>query len=243
MSAFSSLLQFLLKRVRQLLPVLFFIGGFAWDALTIGKKVAISDMLIFAAYLLLAGILMYQLAEPSSMVRRIGQRLLAWPWLQARLVSWPVADWPYWVLQFLFGSLLSALFILYFKSSSAGLAWVVTLVLGVLLVANEFLETEYRRFSLCWSMFGLCSILWCNFAFPYVFGSVHAIWFYLSTVIGAATTWLLYQRAPHHAGSIWPVWLIAGGLMLAYRADMIPPVPLVKLAVVVAYDVVKTPQG
>lgn len=243
MSVFSVLLQFLLKRFRQLLPVLFFIVGFAWDALTIGKKVALSDMLIFAGYLLLAGVLMYQLAEPSSTVRRIGQRMLAWHWLQARVSQWPVADWPYWVLQFLFGSLLSALFILYFKSASTGLAWVLTLLLGGLLVANEFLESEYRRLSLCWSMFGLCCILWCNFAFPYLFGSVHAAWFYLSSVIGAASAWLLYQRAPHHAGSIWPVWLIAGLLMLAYRADMIPPVPLVKQVVVVAYDVEKTPQG
>lgn len=239
----SSGLSRWLARSRMILPISFFIGGFVWDAITIGKKVAISDMAIFAGYLVLAAALMYQLAEPSSSVRRMGERLLSWPWLQRRSSSWTVQDWPYWILQFLFGSLLSALFILYFKSSSYGLAWVLTLVLGVLLVANEFMESEYRRLSLCWSMFGLCSILWCNFAFPFLFGSVHAIWFYLSTLLGATVTYVLYQRAPHHAGRIWPVWLIAGLLMLAYRADMIPPVPLVKQAVVVAYDLEKTPEG
>ncbi len=232
-----------LTRSRMALPIVFFVGGFVWDAITIGKKVALSDMVIFALYLVLAGLLMYQLAEPSSAVKKLGERLLSWSWLQPHLSRWAIQDWPYWILQFLFGSVLSALFILYFKSSSYGLAWVVTLVLGVLLVANEFMEGEYRRFSLCWSMFGLCAILWCNFAFPFLFGSVHAAWFYLSTLLGATTTYLLYQRAPHHAGRIWPVWLIAALLMLAYRADMIPPVPLVKQAVVVAYDLEKSPEG
>jgi hypothetical protein len=232
-----------LARTKTLLPICFFIGGFIWDAITIGKKVAMLDMITFALYLLIAAILMYQLAEPSSSIRRMGERLLSWQWVQKRVTSWPVHDWPYWILQFLFGSVLSALFILYFKSSSYGFAWILTLILGALLVANEFMESEYRRLSLCWSMFGLCSILWCNFAFPFLFGSVHAAWFYLSTVVGATITYVLYQRAPRHVGRIWPVWLIAGLLMLAYREDMIPPVPLVKQAVVVAYDLEKSSEG
>lgn len=242
-SAQPSLLARWLARTRMLLPISFFIGGFVWDAITIGKKVALLDMGIFALYLLLAAFLMYQLAAPTSSVRRIGEHVLRWQWLQKRVTSWPVQDWPYWILQFLFGSVLSALFILYFKSSSYGLAWVLTLLLGVLLVANEFLESEYRRLSLCWGMFGLCTILWCNFAFPFLFGSVHATWFYLSTLLGASLTYLLYRRAPQQSGRIWPVWLIAGGLMLAYQQDMIPPVPLVKQAVVVAYDLEKVPEG
>ncbi len=232
-----------LAHSRALLPILFFIGGFIWDAITLGKKVWFSDLVIFAGYLLLAAFIMYQLAAPWPLLKRWAQRLVDWAWLQQRASGWAVHDVPYWVLQFLFGSLLSALFILYFKSSSDGLAWVVTLVLGVLLVANEFMESEYRRFSLCWSMFGLCSILWCNFALPFVLGSVHAAWFYLSTLLGAGLTWLLYLRAPKHVGRIWPVAVIAALLMLAYREDMIPPVPLVKQAVVVAYALEKTPEG
>lgn len=242
-SCMPDFFQRLIANTSALLSVLFFVGGFVWDATTIGKQVVVSDIVIFAGYLLLAAVLMYQLAQPSMLVRTIGTYVLRWPWLQARVTNWPVADWPYWVLQFLFGSLLSALFILYFKSAGSGLAWAITVVLGVLVVANEFLESRYRRLTLCWSMFGLCAILWCNFAFPFLFGSVHAFWFYLSTLVGAGSTFVLYQRAPHHAGRIWPVGLIAGLLMLAYRADMIPPVPLVKQAIVVAYAVEKTPEG
>lgn len=242
-SRFHRWLARALAHGRTLLPILFFIAGFVWDAVTLGKRVWLSDLLIFAGYLALAAFLMYQLAAPWPFFKRWAQQLVNWAWLQQRATGWAVHDLPYWLLQFLFGSLLSALFILYFKSSSNGLTWGVTLLLGVLLVANEFMESEYRRFSLCWSMFGLCTILWCNFALPFVLGSVHAAWFYLSTVIGAGLTGLLYLRAPKHVGRIWPVGGMAALLMLAYRQDMIPPVPLVKQAVVVAYALEKTPEG
>lgn len=233
----------LVARIKLVIPITFFVGGFVWDAITIGHQVALSDLAIFAAYVLIAGWIMHQISSPSEKWARAEQAMMQRRWLASRLASWPLQDLPYWVLQFLFGSLLSALFILYFKSSSYGLAWLVTLVLGALLIANEFLESEYRRLTLCWSMFGFCTMLFFNFALPYLLGSVHAMWFYTSTLCGALASYLLYRHAPRHSGSIWPVWLLAGLLMLAYRADMIPPVPLVKQAVAVAYDIEKTPAG
>lgn len=242
-NSFQTAIQWLVKRAKLSLPILFFIGGFIWDAITIGHQVVMTDIAIFAVYVTLAGWIMHQLATPAEWWQRCRQRLGRWRWLDQKMSGWPMHDWPYWILQFLFGSLLSALFILYFKSSSDGLAWVLTLLLGIMLIANEFLESEYRRLTLCWSMFGLCSMLFFNFAFPYLLGSVHAVWFYLSTLVGVLASYALYRHAPRHSGSIWPVWLMGALLMLAYRFDMIPPVPLVKQAVVVAYAVEKTPQG
>ncbi len=231
------------NRLKRMLPVLFFVGGFAWDALTIGHRVMLTDIAIFSGYIVLAGWILHQLSTPATWWARLLACVSAWPWLSNKLSQWPIQDWPYWVLQFLFGSLLSALFILYFKSSSYGMAWMITLLLGVLLVANEFLESEYRRLTLCWSMFGLCTILLFNFALPYILGSVHAIWFYSSTMLGATASFVLYRHAPKHSGSIWPVGVLAVLLMVAYRADMIPPVPLVKQAVVVGYALDKQPEG
>lgn len=238
----SNILEFIKKfatLISRSAPALFFIGGFAWDALTIGHQVAGSDLLIFGAYLLFAAIIMYHLAQPWSWAHACVAGLNRFFMRFEKTKSWDVHDWPYFVIQFLFGSLLSALFILYFKSASYALAWWITLVLGVLLVANEFLESHYRRFTLCWGMFGLCAMLLLNFAFPFVLGSVHVAWFYLSTLAGAGATHYLYVRSPRHSGNIWPVWLMAVVLMLAYNADMIPPVPLVKRHVVVGYQVEK----
>ena len=214
-------------------PAVFFFAGFIWDALTIGRNVAATDLIIFAGYLFAAGLILFFISRPSFILADTAKLPVRLHWLYASRL-------PYFLLQFLFGSLLSALFILYFKSSSHWLAWVMSLLLAALLVANEFLENEYRRFTISWALFGLCAMLLFNFALPFLLGSVLSIWFYLSTILGAVLSYWLYTKTPNHLGSIWPVWLAAALLMLAYTIDMIPPVPLVKQEVVVAYALEKT---
>ena len=214
------------------LPAIFFFAGFIWDALTIGRNVAASDLIIFAGYLLGAALILFITSRPSF-------NLADETKLPSRLYVFVTSRWPYFLLQFLFGSLLSALFILYFKSSSHWLAWLMSLLLASLLVANEFLEDQYRRFTVSWALFGLCAMLLFNFALPFLLGSVLSIWFYLSTLLGAALAYWLYTKTPNHLGSIWPVSVIAGLLMLAYAVDMIPPVPLVKRDIAMAYAINK----
>jgi hypothetical protein len=75
---------------------------------------------------------------------------------------------PYLLLQFLFGGLFSALFILYFQSSSHLAAMLWSLGLGGLLVANEFIDGKYSRFTLTWALFGLCAMLLFNFLLPFM---------------------------------------------------------------------------
>ncbi len=222
-----------ISKLSDYLPAIFFFAGFIWDALTIGRNVAATDLIIFAGYLLAAALILFVTSRPSFILADESK-------LPNRLYILVTSRWPYFLLQFLFGSLLSALFILYFKSSSHWLAWLMSLLLAGLLVANEFLENQYRRFTVSWSLFGLCVMLLFNFALPFILGSVLSIWFYLSTLLGAALAYWLYTKTPNHLGSIWPVSVIAGLLMLAYAADMIPPVPLVKRDIAMAYAIEKT---
>lgn len=232
-------LQTLKHHVRKLadfFPVIFFFGGFVWDALTIGRNVMPLDLAIFAVYLFSAAAILYVIGRPSDVLADASKLPVK---LSAVLKKLHSPRLPYFLLQFLFGSLFSALFILYFKSSSHWLAWLMSLALAVLLVANEFLECEYKRFTLSWAMFGLCAMLLFNFALPFMLGSIHAIWFYLSTILGAGLAYWLYKKTPHHFGSITPVWIIAATLMFAYAVDMIPPVPLVKRDVAVGYALSK----
>ncbi len=245
----SPLVQKLSHHTRKLtdfFPVIFFFGGFVWDALTIGRSMVALDLAIFAAYLLSAAIILYVIGRPKQ---ALANEILAGEILadsEKPSAKFSVAlkklhspRLPYFLLQFLFGSLFSALFILYFKSSSHWLAWLTSLVLAMLLVANEFLESEYKRFTLSWAMFGLCAMLLFNFALPFMLGSMLSIWFYLSTLSGAGLAYWLYKKTPNHLGSITPVWIIAAVLMAAYTADMIPPVPLVKRDVAVGYALAK----
>ena len=237
--------QHLLK-LTDFWPVSFFFGGFLWDALTIGRHVAALDLLILALYLLAAAAILYVIGRPNITLVD-AEKLPAWlTKLTGNLYTrfsrsrfyWP--SFPYFMLQFLFGSMLSALFILYFKSASHWLAWLMSILLGVLLVANEYLEDKYRQLTISWAQFGFCAMLLFNFALPFLLGSIHAIWFYLSTVLGAGFAYWLYQKTPHHSGNIKPVGLIAIALMLAYTFDMIPPVPLVKRDMAVGYAITKT---
>ncbi len=226
------------RKLADFFPVIFFFGGFIWDALTIGRNVMASDLAIFTGYLFAAALILYLIGRPvdetAGPVTKPQIRLF--PFLK-KLHTPGLA---YFLLQFLFGSLFSALFILYFKSSSHWLAWLTSLMLGVLLVANEFLESEYKRFTLSWALFGLCAMLLFNFALPFMLGSIHAIWFYLSTLIGAGLAYWLYIMTPRHYGSIKPVGVIAAVLMFAYAVDMIPPVPLVKRDLAISYELYKT---
>ena len=233
------LLRNIFNRISKLgdyLPAVFFAAGFIWDALTIGRNVAATDLIIFAGYLLAAALILFITSRPSFILADHAQYKIKAP---TRIYTLVTSRWPYFLLQFLFGSLLSALFILYFKSSSHWLAWHMCLFLGALLVANEFLEDQYRRFTVSWTLFGLCAMLLFNFALPFILGSVLSVWFYLSTLLGAALAYWLYTKTPNHLGSIWPVSVIAGLLMLAYALDMIPPVPLVKRDIAMAYSIEK----
>jgi len=216
------------RKLADYFPAIFFFGGFLWDALTIGRNVTSLDLFIFTGYLISAAVILYLIGRPADTEAQHGSVIAVFKRLYTPRL-------PYFLLQFLFGSLFSALFILYFKSSSHWLAWFMSLALGVLLVANEFLESEYKRFTLSWAMFGLCAMLLFNFALPFLLGSIHSIWFYLSTLMGAGLAYWLYKKTPNHFGSIKPVGIIAAVLMFAYAIDMIPPVPLVKRDVAIAY--------
>jgi len=230
-----------LAKVREFFPAMFFFGGFAWDAFTIGHSVAAQDLCIFGAYLATAGLILYVIGRPSYILAD-STNLPNWLskiYIKLNLKKYHWPNFPYFLLQFIFGNLLSSLFILYFKSASHWLAWLMCLLLGAMLVGNEYLEDEYKRFTLSWALFGFCAMLLFNFALPFLIGSIQPIWFYLSTLMGLAAAHWLYKTTPNHFGSIKPVWLIAAGLMLAYAVDMIPPVPLVKRDIAVAYSLTK----
>jgi len=224
--------QFFKQKISHYFPALFFAGGFVWDGITVGRKVASSDLAIFAVYLFLAGLVLFLISRPAVVAGETEK-------FPKRFQAFITSKMPYAILQFLFGSLLSALFFLYFKSASHWLAWVLSALLGILLLSNEFLVDQYRRFTLSWALFGFCAMLLFNFALPFLLGSIWSVWFYLSTLLGAALAYFLYAKSPKQIGTIQPVSLIAALLMFAYSVDMIPPVPLVKRDMLVAYDIKK----
>ncbi len=158
----------------------------------------------------------------------------------AKALHWIRSEGPAFSMQFLFGSLFSALFIFYFLSSSYLPGFLVVLALLGLLIANEFLENHYHRFTLTWALFGVCAILYLNFAIPHVMGSIHPIWFYLSTAAGVGLVRGIKALTPKAKGSLWPLYGSALALVGLFLVNAIPPVPLVKKNLAICRNLEKT---
>ena len=226
-----------MKQLRRFYPLAAFFFGFVSDALTIGQRVTALDFWRLGAYLFGAAIFALWLSwrhlhdkTPPPPADQLRGKI-------ARLV-WQA---PYLIVQFFFGGIFSALFILYFKSSGHLGSWLTAAVLGGLLVANEFAGDRYgRRFTLTWALFALNAILLLNFVLPHLAGSLDRRWFYASTLAGVALAHVLRLVAPGRPGRILPAWGIAVTLLAAWNFGMIAPVPLVKRDMAVGHDFVRT---
>lgn len=226
----------LLAHAQRYYPVLAFFGGFLWDALTLGQKVKAMDFWRLGAFLLGAAVLAVWLARREYRAVVPPEAGDGWRGRFTGLV-WQA---PYLLLQFFFGGIFSALFILYFKSSGHLGTWLMALFLGGLLIGNEFVGERYgRRFTLTWGLFGLNAILLLNFVLPHLAGSLDSAWFYASTALGASLAHGLRWLSPGRPGRILPAWVVAAALVLAWNADMIAPVPLVKREVAVGQQFVQ----
>ena len=226
----------ILKLLRRFYPLAAFLCGFVWDALTIGQRVRVVDLWRLGAFLFGAGLLLLWLASRESRKALAPATGKGWRANLAEL-RWQA---PNLLLQFFFGGIFSALFILYFKSSGHLGSWLTAAFLGILLVGNEFAGKRYgRQFTLSWALFALNAILLFNFALPNAVGSLNPWWFYVSTGIGILLAHLLWRVAPGQPGRILPAWLLAVALLLAWSLDMIAPVPLVKEFLAVGHDFVR----
>ena len=149
------------ESLRKYAPAAFFIGGFAWDAITLGRSIKPIDLFILAAYLGGAALILVMLGRRSSGSEepRHSEEPRNW----SRYLS-PV-------LQFFFGGIFSALFIFYFLSSGGLGGSLFVLALAALLIGNEFLGSRYSELTLSWSFFTLSACMFFNFALAHLFRS------------------------------------------------------------------------
>jgi hypothetical protein len=235
----TPLFSIVYARAKAAFPAVAFFGGFIWDAVTLGRAVTTLDLWVLLFYLVLAAALLVYMGrrgrlggeedpESGTLAAAPGEHPGAVPRGIPRLRHWVREEGPVFLLQFCFGSLFSALFILYFLSTSYLPAFLLAAVLLALLVANEFLEGHYRRFTLTWALFGACAILYLNFAIPHLAGGIHPVWFFLSTAAGIGLVVLARRLSPKAQGSLWPAYGVAIALSGLYLLNAIPPVPLVR---------------
>jgi hypothetical protein len=210
------------ERTRPYLPAVLFLAGFTWDALTLGRQIKPIDLVVVAAYL----------AGAAAILVLIG-----------RGVTFRGSQYLNAAMQFLFGGIFSALFILYFKSSSDLPGYLVVIGLAALLVGNEFLQSRYSGLTISWAFFTLCAAMFCNFAFAHLFRSISVFWFYIGTLIGLVMVLGIRRVSTKEDASIVPSFLVAIVMIVLHAINAIPPVPLVQKEMLVAHDVRRTPSG
>lgn len=235
------------RRIKAAFPALAFFSGFLWDAVTLGRSITSLDLFLLLGYLVSAAGLLMWMGRRRSPDLSVSEQTAgvdlsqdaapapsSHPWLRILLKEGPDL-----ALQFFFGGLFSALVIFYFLSSSYLPSFALVLGLAALLGANEFFEGYSRRFTLSWTLFATCAILFLNFALPHLFRSASPLWFYLSTALGYGSVVLLKRVSPRATGSLKPAAGVALGLTGLYLLNAIPPVPLVKKDLLICRDLVR----
>jgi hypothetical protein len=221
--------RWIVPRVRRLqtvcepyFPATFFAGGFAFDVATasrIDHWVTLAQQGVFLS--LIGGLLALE--------------------AHFHLRERPLPDWleqhrsyAESIVHFLFGGLLSAYTIFYFKSASSLCAAAFVLLLMAVFVLNERPTLRRRGLPVKFLLFSLCTASYFTYLVPILWGSIGALPFTVSicasllvmSLLLKAIAWKadLSLRAAHHLlAPALSVQLLFSGL---YFVGALPPVPL-----------------
>lgn len=217
----------------HILPSVALLLGFVWDALTLKRPDTLFENMTVTSYLLVAGGSILMLSMRSGVVRE--QKLV---WLT--------------LLQFTFGNLASALFVLYMKSGAftSGIIFISALV--ALLVSNEFLKERYTQTWVNVSVWFLLLLTYSTIIVPVLlndFGdSVFLEGVAVAAFIMAAFVAILSvfaretvrEHMVHIVAGIFSIGILFVGL---YYTGGIPPVPLAVKTIAIVHHVERTSAG
>jgi hypothetical protein len=154
-----------------------FVAGFLFDFFTMQRIDAWLDLAFQLTYLVgLTGLLVFQHREAEG------------SWVPGRVVG---RVWRYNVeaLHFLYGGLLSAYVVLYFRSSTgARPALFLALLIGVMGL-NEVPRIRRAGYTLRLGLYGFCVLSFLIYFFPIVLGRIEGWVFALSLLSSAAVVW------------------------------------------------------
>lgn len=217
-------------------PVIFFISGFGWDSLTLGRIDYFFDRAILAAYLFGASLFIYlfNIADDGVFKKTFLARFEEY---------FPLA------IQFFFGGLCSAFVVYFFRSVSFSKTIVFFFVLVGMLIGNEFLDKRISNKYLQFSSYFLVNFTFFTFFIPVVMKVMNTWVFLLSGLISLATTVglivFIYKTSPSTRKEIHEGKMLAMvvGIFLSINAfyflNLIPPVPLALETGIVAHKVEK----
>jgi hypothetical protein len=224
-------------RNERTLDVAFFVGGFLFDILTLGRIDHWLTIGQHAAYLTVSSLILVQMllaqGQPHPDAAAL-PRLRRW-YLQYRTPA----------LHFLLGALLSAYTVFFFKSSSLLVSFGFMAVLVGLLFANESARFKALGLPFKFALLGLCWLAYFAYVIPVVIGQTGLFVFLASIAVGCvplfvAGFWIPKERK---RTVFVPLGCVVIGFLAFYLFRLIPPVPLSIPFMGVYHDVERSDLG
>jgi hypothetical protein len=212
----------------------FFIVGFLFDMLAVGRIDRLRNILHQASYLLLCALLTgLELRELYGGFSAPRGFQTFWRYHTA-------------ATHFMLGTLLNIYTVFYFKSASLDASLIFLLILAAMLAVNELKLFETSGTTMRMGLFSLCLISYFTYLVPMLMGSLGTLPFMGSmaaaALVMAALAWLIQRRLRGHPLAIWKHALIPFAAVQAcfiwlYFARLIPPVPLSLSSIGIYHDV------
>ncbi len=225
-----------LYRHKKYAPLLFFVGGFTWDSLTLGRIDGWYSNSILFSYLicLTVCIYIYNLSDDDR-------------WRGTFLQ--PYEQYAPLAIQFFLGGLCSAYVIFFFQSVSLTKTIVFFLLLLVLLFSNELLRHRISNKYLQFGAYFFVNFTFFTFFTPVIFETMNTFLFIVSGLFSLGFTFFLvgyiYYVSPSTRREItgWKISALILSIYLSinicYYFNLIPPVPLSLQSGMVAYNIEK----
>jgi len=225
-----------LNRHKKYAPVIFFIGGFIWDSMTLGRVDGWYSNTVLFTYLICLTICLY-----------IYNLSIDDHWEHPVIKE--IENYAPLGIQFFLGGLSSAYVIFFFRSVSLTKTAIFFLLLVALLISNELLKHRISNKYLQFGAYLFVSFTFFTFMLPVVIGIMNPFIFFISGLLGLGTTLLLvtflYFRSPSTKDEVtgWKITTLLISIYLfinaCYYFNLIPPVPMALESGMVAYDVEK----
>lgn len=232
------------ERHEHKLAIAFFVGGFVFDILTLGRVdswVAIGQEILYL--LVITTVLMQMFFEEGKPPRSLENMFVLKRWYYEYRTA---------MVHFFLGALLSLNTIFFFKSSSLLVSFSFMTCLVALLVANESSRVKALGLAFKFALLSLCVLCFFARVVPIFFGSIGLIVFLLSMLIGSlplvAIAWLIRDYAPDRFANartqiLVPFGCVLIGFLTVYLFRLIPPVPISIPFIGVYHGVEKTEEG
>ncbi len=229
----------LYSQYEKYLPAGFFLSGFLFDVITLGRIDSQFSIIQQAVYLVILSSMLLQLFIETTMSRPLSPKLNFY-------MTWRVP-----LMHFIFGSLLSSYTLFFFMSGSLAASFGFLLAMVALLVANELPRFQNLGLGFKFALLALSNMCYFAYLIPTVIGQTGIIVFLISILAGLVPTMILYRYSvrkgiPAQAARVQilrPGLLVFTAFLLFYLLRIIPPVPLSLQHIGIYHSVKKNSDG